>query len=135
MKKLYTFCSKIAVYWIEIPLAILLTLAIIFNSGATNLLKLYPLIVLCSLAIVFVFIFFFRLIELGWDEIRYVGLFSSRDRAVITEGKRLELTLERGGAIKTYLIGNDGKGNADLQAAGCTIGLDGFVKAVAKLAK
>lgn len=33
------------------------------------------------------------------------------------------------------MVGEDGKGNADLQATGCTIGLDGFVKAVAKLAK
>jgi hypothetical protein len=35
----------------------------------------------------------------------------------------------------TGMVGEDGKGNADLQAAGCTIGLGGFVKAVAKLAK
>ena len=112
MKKLYIFCSKIAVYWIEIPLAALLTLCIIFNGGSENLLKLYPLIILCSLAILFVFIFFFRMIELGFDEIRYVGLFSSRDRAIITEGKRLELMLVRGGKIKVTLVGNDGKAPA-----------------------
>lgn len=109
MKKLYTFCSKIAVYWIELPLAILLTLAIIFNGSSKALLKLYPLIVLCSMAIIFVFIFFFRLIQLGWDEIRYIGLFSSRDRAVITEGKKLDLLLVGKSAIKVTLIGNDGK--------------------------
>ena len=109
MKKLYTFCSKIAVYWIEIPLAILLAFAIIYNSESKNLLKLYPLIVLCSGAIIFVLIYFFRMIELGWDEIRYLGLFSSRDRAIITEGKKLDLILLNGGAIKVTLFGNDGK--------------------------
>lgn len=32
------------------------------------------------------------------------------------------------------LAGTDGKGNADLQAAGCTIGISGFVKAASKIA-
>lgn len=31
------------------------------------------------------------------------------------------------------LIGTDGKGNADLQTAGCTITIDGFVKAASKI--
>ena len=31
------------------------------------------------------------------------------------------------------LIGNDGKGNADVQAAGCTIYVTGFVKAASKI--
>ena len=33
------------------------------------------------------------------------------------------------------LAGGDGMGSADLQAAGCTIRVDGFVKAASKLGK
>ena len=117
MKKIWLFCTEWWLYLIEIPLIALLVVSCIF-TGKTNVMLsliffeinigLIPLILILSAAIVFVFLFFFRFISLSFGFVKSWGVFSSRDSAVINEGKKLILTLKRFGRIKVELFGNDG---------------------------
>ena len=93
MKNVYLFCTRIAVYLTELPVLILLWTAMRYNDRSEEIFKLYPLIVILSLAVIFILVYFFRLISVSRDEIRYLGIFSSRDSALITEGKTLVIKL------------------------------------------
>ena len=108
MKNTYLFCSKLRVYWCLLPLVGILLLCIKYNKHSTGLYGLYLLGITASLAIGFVLIYFFRVIAISYDEIRYIGWFSSRDRAVITEGKTIILRPIGKRRIKISLFGNDG---------------------------
>ena len=109
MKSTFLFSTKLAVYWVEIPIILLMTVAIHYNAHSSALLKLYPLIVFLGLAIAFVLVYFFRGIQVSYDEIRHVGLFSARESAMITEGKTIIIDLLKGGRLDVTLFGNDGK--------------------------
>lgn len=108
MKKLYLFTTRLAAFWVLFPLSILLVLAIKHTSDTDGLLGLYPLIILTSAAIIFSIIYFFRAIKISYSEIKYIGFFSSKDSAIINEGKKLILEREGGGRVKIILFGNDG---------------------------
>lgn len=107
MKKTFLFCTKFTLYLIELPLILLLTLAIIFNNSVESPLGLIPLIVALAIFIVFVFVYFFRLVIISGEEIRVVGVYSSKDRATINEGKTIVLTMKRHGRILCELYGVD----------------------------
>ena len=109
MKKNYLFCTRIKFYLIELPLVALLVLTCAYNSTSEHVFKLYPLIVFLSLGIIFIFIYFFRVISLSFEEVRYHGLFSSRDHAPINKDKELIFTLEKKRRLRVELFGNDGK--------------------------
>ena len=109
MKFKLLFCSKIWVYLTEVPVIILLLITRSFNDSSENLLKLYPLQIFLLLAMLFIFVYFFRIITVSYDEIRYHGLFSSRDSAAINKDKTLILTLKKGGRLTVELFGNDGE--------------------------
>ena len=109
MKSGFLFSTKLRVYWVEIPIILRMTIALHYNSSSEALFKLYPLIVFLGLAVVFVLIYFFRGIQISYDEIRHVGLFSARDKAMIDEGKIIFLDLLGGGRLGVTLFGNDGK--------------------------
>ncbi|MBO5879859.1 MAG: hypothetical protein J6Q68_04845 [Clostridia bacterium] len=109
MKKTYLFCTRIKLYLIEIPLIILLVLTCSYNSNAQHVFKLYPLIVFLSLGIIFILVYFFRVISLSFEEVRYHGLFSSRDHAPINKDKEVILTLRGKRRLTVELFGNDGK--------------------------
>ena len=108
MKSIFLFSTRLRVYWVEIPIILLMTVTLHYNTHSEALFGLYPLIVFCALAMVFVLIYFFRGIQISMDEIRYVGLFSSRDKAMINEGKTLIIDIMRGGRLNITLFGNDG---------------------------
>lgn len=93
----------------ELPIVGLLVLAICFNSSAGGQLKLYPLITVLSLAIILIFIFLFRVIVISAEEIRAIGPFSSKDKAIINKDKTLILTLRDRGRLIVTLFGNDGE--------------------------
>jgi hypothetical protein len=67
--------------------------------------RLYPLIIFCAGTMIFIFLFFFRLISVSEDEIRSLGLFSSKDFSPIKSGQTLCLTLRKGGKIRVELFG------------------------------
>lgn len=108
MKRLFLFCTKIRYYLTEIPLMIFLLIVRHFNDEAEGLLKLYPLQIFIVLLMLFIFVYFFRLISVSYEEVRYHGLFSSRDSAVLNEGKTLILTLSHHSRLNIEVFGNDG---------------------------
>ena len=104
----YLFGTKLRFFWVIIPMAALLALAIAYNDTAISAFKHYPLIVFLSGAIVFTLVYFFRLVAFGFEEIRTVGLFSSRERVAINEGRTLTVTLMPAKKLEFALYGNDG---------------------------
>ncbi len=108
MKKgMFLSSTSIWAYWVELPLIALLVWAISFNGTFDNFMKLYPLIIALSLAIIFAAIYLFRLVKISYSEIRTVGWFSSRDSAIINEARRIKMKFIGGGKIKLSLIGVD----------------------------
>ena len=106
MKSVYLFCTKPWVYLTELPVIILLSVAIAFNDESEELYKYYPLIVFLIFSAMFIFIYFFRMISVNTDEIRYHGLFSSRDSAFINENKSLVISLMGMGNMRLELFGD-----------------------------
>ena len=109
MKKKFLFCTKMRVYLIEIPLLILFFITLHYNKYSEEVMKLYPLLIFLGLAMIFILIYFFRAISISFEEIKYHGLYSSRDRADINEGKELIITVCEKRKLKVELFGNDGK--------------------------
>ena len=109
MKGIFIFCTRLWAFLIEIPVIFLLLFAMNFNDEVTTPLKLYPLIVFCFLLIGFIFIYFFRGIYLSFEEVRMMGLFSSRDRALISKDKELLITVRKFGKVKIELFGTNEK--------------------------
>lgn len=112
-KQLFYPCTLLRPFVVALPMAALLVASILMNDTVDTLLKLYPMIIACSLGIIFTFVYFFKAIVLSKDEIKYIGPFSSRDSAVINEGKTLILTLRKNGKLGLALYGNNGE-NASL---------------------
>lgn len=108
MKKRLLFCTDAWFYFIEIPPIVLLVLSCIYTGRVDAVLGLVPLMLVSAASIVFIFLFFLRVISLSFSEVKCKGPFSSRDSAVINEGKKLILTLKRAGRIDVELFGNDG---------------------------
>ena len=109
MRKKYLFCTKMRVYLIEIPIVIFFIIACYYNQYSEELAKLYPLLIFLGAAFLFILVYFFRVITLSFEEVRYHGFYSSRDHAEINEGKELIFTLEKGRRLRIELFGNDGK--------------------------
>ena len=87
---------------------LLLFLCVHFNDDTDALMKLYPLTVFVILAIIFTLVYLFRLVELSYSEIRYIGRFSSRDSATVNEGKTLVIDLLDKKKVSIKLYGNEG---------------------------
>lgn len=110
MKKVFIFGTKLRMYLCELPLIAFFVLAIVFNDtsdkniGAAGL---YPLIIMTAAGAIFMFIYLFRGIIVSGESVRSIGLFSSRDRAIINKDKTLVLTLRPKHKIKIELYGKD----------------------------
>ena len=98
---------------VAFPLVFLFAIAIRMNPEVDSPGRLYPLIIFSGLAVIFTFIFFFRPVILSRDEIKSIGPFSSKDKAIINEGKTLIITKRKKGLVSIDLYGNNGM-NADL---------------------
>ena len=108
MKSIYLLSTKLWVYLTEIPVLILLWVAISSNHLSNDLFKYYPLIIFLCLAVIFIMVYFFRMISISTDEIRYHGLFSSRDSAFIKENRTLVIKLKPNRNIGLELYGDAG---------------------------
>ncbi len=106
MKKIFLFSSRLRVYLTEIPPIILLIISIKFNSAVDALMKLYPLIVMTSGLIIFIGVYFFRAVLIGYDEVKCIGPFSSKEKAIITKDKSLLITLLPKRRLRIELFGN-----------------------------
>ena len=105
MKSIYFLATKLRIYLIELPLIAILIFAIIYNKHSTGLFKFYPLIIALCLGILFIFIYFLRLVKISTDEIRCLGLFSSKDRTALKKDRRLVLTLKKGKRLLVEVFG------------------------------
>lgn len=105
MKSIYLFSTKLWVYLTELPLIILLLLAISYNDSVKGLVKLYPLQILLVLGMIFILIYFFRIVRINAEEIRCIGWFSSRDSIIVKKDRRLKITLMKRGMIMLELFG------------------------------
>lgn len=103
MKKTFLFCTKPVFFLTELPPVILLIIAISQNNQADGFFKLYPLIAVLCLCITLIFLYYFRMILVSFEEIQSVGVFSSREHAIIDEGKTLMITLLPKGFVKLEL--------------------------------
>ena len=108
MKSIYLLATKLWVYLTEIPVLILLWVAISSNHLSDDIFKYYPLIIFLCFAVIFIMVYFFRVISLSTDEIRYHGLFSSKDSAFIKENRTLIMTLKPHREIRMELYGDAG---------------------------
>ena len=108
MKSIYLLSTKLWVYLTEIPVLILLWVAISSNHLSNDIFKYYPLIIFLCLAVIFIMVYFFRMISISTDEIRYHGLFSSRDSAFIKENRTLVIKLKPNRNIGLELYGDAG---------------------------
>ena len=106
MKKLFLFSSRLRVYLTEIPPILLLLVSIKFNAGVDTLMKLYPLIIMLSGLIIFIAVYFFRAVVIGFDEVKCIGPFSSKDKAIIAEDKSLVITVLPKRQLRVELFGN-----------------------------
>lgn len=104
----FLFATKLRYFWVLIPMSIILSIAMIFNQYADGFAKLYPLIIFLIGCIIFTFVFLFRLVGFGYDEVMTAGLFSSREHVVINEGKTLVITALPKRKLCVELFGNDG---------------------------
>ncbi len=108
-KTVYLFCTKPWLYLTEIPAIAMLVFAVCYNSSSEEPMKLYPLIVVSAAAALFIFVYLLRFISINTDEIRYHGLFTSRDKDFIKEDRTLIITLKPLGNMKLELYGDAGE--------------------------
>ena len=108
MKSLFLFSTKVQYFLGEIPVIALLIASIVKNEDSNTALKLYPLIIGSAAAAIFIALYFFRAVTLSYSEIKHVGLFSRREKAMINAGKTLIITEKRHGKLNVVLFGNNG---------------------------
>ena len=107
MKNVFLLSTRLSMFLTEIPLIALVTVAIHFNESAEGWAKLYPLITVTAAAVVFIMVYLFRGVLINCEEIRSVGLFSSKDHASISKNKSLVITLMKKNKLKLELFGED----------------------------
>ena len=105
MKKSYLFCTSWWFYLTELAPLSILVLSILYNDMTEAPGKLYPLIFVSASCMIFIFLYFFRVIIFSNTELRSFGPFSSRDRVAIEEGQTLLLTLMKRGKLRVELFG------------------------------
>ena len=108
MKQIYLFSTRLRALWVQLPVIAVLVLSIIYNNESAGVLRLYPLIIVSILGIIFIFVYFARFIRLSYSEIRCLGPFTSRDKAIIKKDRTLILRMLPFGKVKVYLRGYDG---------------------------
>ena len=109
MKSVFLFSTKMRFFISEIPLIALYIAAVIYNPHATNAVKLYPLQIGLLVLIAFIAVYFFRAITVSFSEIKHVGRFSPRYKAIINKDKTLIFRLKSHRKMDVILFGNNGE--------------------------
>lgn len=91
----------------EILPVFLLIPAIAYNNRVNSVMRLYPLIFALSALIIFMVIYFFRGIVLSAEEIRCVGLFSSKDKAMIKKDRVLVISIMPRHRVRLEVFGSN----------------------------
>ena len=108
MKKTYIYATPLWMYLTELPIIFVLTLAIIHNPSAVGMAKLYPLISLCGLALIFINLYLFRMVRISMAEVRDIGRFSPRDNGSLAAGSSIRIIPTRHGRVKIQVYGEAG---------------------------
>ena len=108
MKKLYLLSTRPWIYLSEIPLTLLLIFAIQNNAEAAGVWHLYPLIITTILGMVFILLYFFKVLIISTDEVESFSIFQGRDSATLNKGKTLIIGKISEARIKVCVFGNDG---------------------------
>lgn len=108
MKKTYIYATPLWMYLTELPIIFVLTLAIIHNPSAVGMAKLYPLISLCGLALIFINLYLFRMVRISMAEVRDIGRFSPRDNGSLANGSSIRIIPTKHGRIKIQVYGKAG---------------------------
>lgn len=114
MKRVILSCTRFFVYLTIIPPGILLWLTILHHDKGPTFIKFFPLEILLGAVILFILLYFARFVTVGRGEARIVGLFSSRDKAMIKEGRTLSLTLYGRKRLLVEVSGPDTAGYDDI---------------------
>lgn len=109
MKKIILFCTRFIYYWILIPLAVFFVLCVKYHNAAQGALKLFPLEILLIAGMIFVIVYFARLVIFSEGKVRDFGYFTNRDSASLNADKTLILTLLSRHRVKIEVFGTDGK--------------------------
>ena len=107
MKKVIISATKLRMFLCVIPLVFLLVVCIINNEAITTPGKLYPLIIATIAGIIAMILYLLRGVRITAEEIRSIGLFSSKDSAVIKKDRTLSITLRPKGKLRVELYGRD----------------------------
>lgn len=107
MKKISLLSTALPMYLTELPVIYLLYVAIKYNKNVEGPFKLYPLILGLIGIAVFIFIYLFRVVVISYDTIKSIGPFSSKEKALIVEGKTLVFTIVKHRRTKVELFGVD----------------------------
>ncbi len=113
MKSIHLFATRLRTLWVFIPPILLLIPTIIYNDDADSRLfalmnsnlKLYPLMIVLILTIIFMAIYFFRMVTIRIEEIRMVGPFSSKERVTLKKDCSLILTPLKRGRLRIEVYG------------------------------
>ena len=105
MKKVFLFSSRLRVYLSLIPVLSLLGIVISVHDTATSIVKYYPLEIALGALAVLIVLYFFRAVLITKDEIRQIGPFTNREKAMIDEGKSLVFTLASKKRLTVELYG------------------------------
>ena len=92
-------------YLSELPLIILLMVSIKQNKHVDTPVKLYPMIIALIIGIVLIFLYYFRVLKINYEQIKMIGLFSGRDKAIIKKDRTLSFTLWPRGKMIVELSG------------------------------
>ena len=106
-KRLSLFCTEWYMYLCELPVIYLLYLCIKHNDAVDAPFKLYPLITALTICGIFMFIYLYRIITISYSTIKADGPYSSKEKALINEGKTLTITLLSRGRMRLELSGID----------------------------
>jgi hypothetical protein len=104
MKSLILFCTKLRLFLTELPPLILLLLAIKFNDKQESVIKLYPLIILMGLVIIFIALYLFKIMVITNEQIKMIGLFSSREKVILAKDKTVSITVLKGGRVRIDVL-------------------------------
>ena len=106
-KAIYFFCTKLRMFLSVIPLGFMLAVCIIYNDELKTPIKLYPLIIALSLFILFIFVYFFRMVSVSTEEIRAIGLYSSKEVCIVQKGRTVVFTVRSKNRLRIELFGKE----------------------------
>ena len=90
-----------------LPSTAIAIIATIFNGSVTTFPHLYPLIITAWGITLFLAVFLFRVLYVSTEELRMIGPFSSRDKALIKKDSVIKIALKKKGIVRIELHGND----------------------------